>query len=163
MVHIGFTYVVPFRWLAISLENLLFKLCATLPVGREVSLPLCCSGAELHMHEAFSLSVQVWPGRAELCECHSSYLGQGRKGQGDWSHFQCTEYGMHSCPVQLTMTALHEAAITGKVDTVKFLVSRFNADLEARDGVSTLPPLLLGFTHCRSTNTYIHCLLSWTC
>ena len=43
---------------------------------------------------------------------------------------------MHSCPVQLTMTALHEAAITGKVDTVKFLVSRFNADLEARDGVS---------------------------
>ena len=34
------------------------------------------------------------------------------------------------------MTALHEAAITGKVDTVKFLVSRFNADLEARDGVS---------------------------
>lgn len=45
-------------------------------------------------------------------------------------------YCMHSCPVQLTMTALHEAAIIGKVDTVKFLVARFNADLEARDGVS---------------------------
>ena len=41
------------------------------------------------------------------------------------------------------MSPLHEAAVLGKIDTVKFLLSRFNADLEARDGVSVTWTLLI--------------------
>ena len=52
-----------------------------------------------------------------------------------------------SLSVQLTMTALHEAAMLGRTDTVKFLMSQFNADLEARDGVSATRALLLIHTY----------------
>ena len=67
---------------------------------------------------------------------------------------------MHSCPVQLTITALHEAAMIGKVETVKFLVSRFNADLEARDGVSVPYLCSCWASLTKGVPTHVHCVLS---
>lgn len=91
-LHCNFSSTCPCSWCSpcswwtyvCFTANLLYTLYTSFPVGREVSLPLCCSGTKYHMYEIVSLSIQVWPRWEDVCKWNASLV-------------MCTLDALHVC------------------------------------------------------------------